>query len=259
MLSFPVYRNQSGYYWCSAVNGLSVTVNASAYLDVQYKPNGMSFTCCPTNTTVLCGRNMVLSCKTDANPAPHVYHCYFNGTFIGMDNLSKYTVIVQADGVFTCVPLNAVGTGDNTTIAVIAVDAPLVDVFPATTYVKEGNSITLSCNTSGKAAPVIAWTKVGSLQVLSHTSLLSVVNVTRPGRADNMIQYRCTASNGVETPSTATVNITVHYLPKAVALLTTPVNTTVLCDSAVMLKCGVDANPDAYIYNFYFNGNFIGN
>ena len=48
-------------------------------------------------------------------------------------------------------------------------------------------------------------------------------------------------------------------LPKAVALLTTPVNTTVLCDSVVMLKCGVDANPDAHTYNFYFDGNFIGN
>lgn len=72
MLSFPVYRNQSGYYWCSADNGLSVTVNASAYLEVQYKPNGMSFASCPTNTTVLCGRNMVLSCKTDATTLHHM-------------------------------------------------------------------------------------------------------------------------------------------------------------------------------------------
>ena len=41
-------------------------------------------------------------------------------------------------------------------------------------------------------------------------SLLSVVNVSRPGTADNMIQYQCKASNGVETPATATVNVTVH-------------------------------------------------
>ncbi|PFX15234.1 Hemicentin-1, partial [Stylophora pistillata] len=103
MLSFPVYRNQSGYYWCSADNGLSVTVSASAYLEVQYKPNGMSFTSSPTNTTVLRGRNMVLSCKTDANAAPHVYHFYFNATFIGVNNLSTYmyTVTVQTDGVYT--------------------------------------------------------------------------------------------------------------------------------------------------------------
>lgn len=36
-LSFEAFRNQSGKYWCSAENGLNVTVNASAYLDVQCK------------------------------------------------------------------------------------------------------------------------------------------------------------------------------------------------------------------------------
>lgn len=78
------------------------------------------------------------------------------------------------------------------------------------TSVQEGNNITLLCNASGKPAPVIAWTKAGSSQVLSHTSLLSVVNVSRPGTADNTIQYQCKASNGVETLATATVNVTVH-------------------------------------------------
>ena len=78
------------------------------------------------------------------------------------------------------------------------------------TSVQEGNNITLLCNVSGKPAPVMAWTKAGSSQVLSHTSLLSVVNVSRPGTADNTIQYQCKASNGVKTPATATVNVTVH-------------------------------------------------
>jgi len=36
------------------------------------------------------------------------------------------------------------------------------------------------------------------------------VNVSRPGTPDNMIQYQCTASNGVETSATDTVNVTVH-------------------------------------------------
>ena len=78
------------------------------------------------------------------------------------------------------------------------------------TSVQEGNNIILLCNASGKPAPVIAWTKAGSSQVLSHTSLLSVVNVSRPGTADNTIQYQCKASNGVETLATVTVNVTVH-------------------------------------------------
>ncbi len=36
------------------------------------------------------------------------------------------------------------------------------------------------------------------------------MNVSRPGTPDNMIQYQCTASNGVEKRATATVNVTVH-------------------------------------------------
>lgn len=35
-LSFPVYRNQSGYYLCVAYNDLNVTLNTSAYLEVFY-------------------------------------------------------------------------------------------------------------------------------------------------------------------------------------------------------------------------------
>ena len=36
-LSFLALRNLSGRYWCSAVNGFTDPVNASAYLDVQCK------------------------------------------------------------------------------------------------------------------------------------------------------------------------------------------------------------------------------
>ena len=37
ILSFKAKRGDSGKYWCTAENGLDVTVNSSAYLDVQCK------------------------------------------------------------------------------------------------------------------------------------------------------------------------------------------------------------------------------
>ena len=37
ILNITVKRSDSGKYWCTAENGLDVTVNASAYLDVQCK------------------------------------------------------------------------------------------------------------------------------------------------------------------------------------------------------------------------------
>lgn len=37
ILSFIAKRSDSGTYWCTADNGVGVTVNTSAYLDVQCK------------------------------------------------------------------------------------------------------------------------------------------------------------------------------------------------------------------------------
>lgn len=37
ILRFKANRTHSGKYWCTAENGLSITVNTSAYLDVQCK------------------------------------------------------------------------------------------------------------------------------------------------------------------------------------------------------------------------------
>ena len=89
-------------------------------------------------------------------------------------------------------------------------DAPTIDVYPRSSIAVEGNNITLSCNASGKPEPVIAWSKVGESTVLSQASSLTVTNVRRPETPENLIQYQCKASNGVESPATAIVNITVH-------------------------------------------------
>lgn len=90
-------------------------------------------------------------------------------------------------------------------------DAPSVDVYHTSSVVVEGKNVTLSCNASGKPYPRLTWTKVGGLgQVLSQTSTLIVNNVSRTVTANNMIQYQCTADNGVGRPATAVANVTVH-------------------------------------------------
>ena len=90
-------------------------------------------------------------------------------------------------------------------------DAPSVNVHPTSSVVVEGHNITLNCVASGRPEPVLSWTKVGeSGLVLSENSSLVLSNVRRPGTLDNMIQYQCTAENGVENPAFAIANITVH-------------------------------------------------
>ena len=90
------------------------------------------------------------------------------------------------------------------------VDPSSVTIPKQEVIVVEGHNTSLTCNVSGKPYPTITWTKRGSSVVLSNTSSLDVVNVSRHDATDNIIQYQCTASNGVGTPATAMVNITIY-------------------------------------------------
>ena len=93
----------------------------------------------------------------------------------------------------------------------LCIDAPSVKVHPSSSVVVEGHNITLNCVAYGIPEPVLSWTKVGeSSQVLSENSSLILSNVRRPGTLDNMLQYQCTAENGVENPAFAIANISVH-------------------------------------------------
>lgn len=63
---------------------------------------------------------MSLDCEANASPEAE-YHFYFNGKFIGNSTSGVFNVTVEADGVYSCVPINAVGTGDNGTVSITVV------------------------------------------------------------------------------------------------------------------------------------------
>ncbi|XP_078379803.1 hemicentin-1-like isoform X4 [Oculina patagonica] len=239
-----VNRSQAGPYQCHASNGIGSNSSRICNLDVLYQPTGTSMTTMPTNTTLLHDSNMLLNCSTDANPEAHVYHFYFNDALTGNSSSGMLNVTVDEDGVYTCVPINTVGTGHNATVSITAVDTPSVDIDTTMTSVIEGNNITFSCNASGKPEPVITWAKVGEAKVLSQSSSFTVVNVSRPETPNNMIQYQCTASNGVGTSATATVNVAVHFPPEIVSA---PSASQVTEGSGAILFCNATGNPQPNI------------
>ena len=75
---------------------------------------------------------------------------------------------------------------------------------------EEGKSIALYCNATGKPDPTLTWTKVGNAGPLSNNAVLNTGILNRNDAINNIIQYQCTASNGVESPVTAVANIIVH-------------------------------------------------
>ena len=74
----------------------------------------------------------------------------------------------------------------------------------------EGKNITLYCKATGKPDPTLIWTKVGNARPLSNNAVLNTGILNRNDTINNVIQYQCTASNGVERPATAIANITVQ-------------------------------------------------
>ena len=84
-----------------------------------------------------------------------------------------------------------------------------VEIKTTADFVVERKNFSLFCNSSGKPKASITWTRVGRSEVLSKTSILTVVNVSRPGTPDNVIQYQCSGDNGVGSPAMAVANITI--------------------------------------------------
>ena len=68
----------------------------------------------------------ILNCSTDANPAAYMYQFYFNDAIIVNRSSGLLNITVDADGVYTCVPINTVGTGHNATVSITMVGKSLM-------------------------------------------------------------------------------------------------------------------------------------
>ena len=96
---------------------MSLKVNVFFFEDA---PDRATLTTVPSNTTLLRDSIMSLNCKTNASPEAE-YYFYFNGKSIGTSTSGVFNVLVEADGVYTCVPVNTVGTGDSATVNITVV------------------------------------------------------------------------------------------------------------------------------------------
>lgn len=74
----------------------------------------------PKNATVLLNSSLILLCVTTANP-PALHHLYFNESYLGNGSSGEFNITVKGDGVYTCVPINAMSTGSNDTLNITAV------------------------------------------------------------------------------------------------------------------------------------------
>ena len=124
---------KNSFFWYVQFN-ISTCFHVNYYHYYRFStdpPTVTTITTLPSNTTVLRDAAVSLKCKTDANPDAHIFHFYLNGSLIANSSSGVLNFIVKADGVYTCVPINTVGTGDNDTVSINAVGKQYTtDVFP---------------------------------------------------------------------------------------------------------------------------------
>ncbi|XP_022778407.1 roundabout homolog 2-like, partial [Stylophora pistillata] len=156
-LSFEANRNQSGEYWCSAENGLNVTVNASVHLDVQFAP---SFTVIPSDLTVREGNEVSFHCSATGNPTPTITWMK-DGMTVASGNVLRFSTKRNQSGVYHCSAVNGLGVNITASASLDVQFAPSLISTPADQTVIEGTKTTFYCNASGNPSPKITWSKDG--------------------------------------------------------------------------------------------------
>ncbi|XP_041960693.1 B-cell receptor CD22-like isoform X3 [Alosa sapidissima] len=133
--------------------------------------------------------------------------------------------------------------GVNISVTDLQVWAPLDTV-------KEGDKVTLTCNTTCTLSndPTFIWYKNGQPVTYKHTTRNNKLQLN-PVSSEDAGNYSC-AVKGDESLSSIAVSLDVRYKPKNVLVSITASSTTEEA-SVVTLTCSSDANPPVHTYTWY--------
>ncbi|NXY27411.1 VCAM1 protein, partial [Pomatorhinus ruficollis] len=200
VLSIPhVHFNDSGLYICEVINPVTnKTEKATMDIVIQGAPVITKLSIEPS-TTVQEGENVSIQCSAESNPPPKIILRRKSDNA----NMGPYSarsillpsVMFQNGGDYECVVENKFGNSKseitlnvkygpkNTMITVIPTDA-----------LKEGETVTMKCTSSGNPAPEISWKKkaaTGESEEISKNATLTIQNLKSQDRG----LYKCEAYN----------------------------------------------------------------
>ncbi|XP_068733593.1 fibroblast growth factor receptor 2-like [Montipora capricornis] len=252
LLNFSIISKEAtGEYICNANNTCGKKQSAVRTIDVQYKPENVYLN---TSSHKLCaGKMVILRCSAgDSNPAVENFKLYKNGlrlanvtvtrANVGVFNQMLYT---QGQHIYSCVAGNAVGNASSSN-TIVEVEAPAsVTVENRTIVVREGDTVTLHCMSSGFPRPSVSWVN-NSNYIMEAGSILNLTNIRRHNR-----EYNCSASNACGNDSRQ-VYIDVQYAAEDTG---GGGNDSVPEGSTKLFLCPVDGNPEPNIT--WYKGNYV--
>lgn len=193
-----VHFNDSGRYICEVINLVTnKTEEATVNIVIQGAPVITKLSIEPS-TTVQEGQNVSIQCSAESNPPPKIIlRRKSDNADIGTSSARSIflpSVMFQNGGDYECVAENKYGNSKSeiTLNVKYGPKNTMITVFPAA--LKEGETVTMKCISSGNPAPVISWKKkkpTGEFEKISKNATITIQNL----KSQDLGLYECEAYN----------------------------------------------------------------
>ncbi len=233
--------NSAGSYTVTITNVDGKVASAAVVLGINAKPRILS---APGNTNTINTSNLTLVVKA-SGAAPMTYIWSANGLVFAVTNngtirLSK--VQTNQAGEYSVTVSNWIGKATasfNLTVA----DPPVFTLNPVSGKVREGDTLTLTANATGKSPMAYQW-KRGAESISGATN--STLTVTNAGASDGAV-YCVTASNADGTRDSSKATVTMLLKP---VFTSQPVSATATNGERVTLRGTVTGTGITYQWQF---------
>ncbi|NXY43225.1 VCAM1 protein, partial [Ceuthmochares aereus] len=219
----------------------------SQKLNANFGPQNTIITASPGKSPIE-GDTLKLTCVTESNPPPHiVWRKHLADDSIQHLIENNVLFIPRArftdSGLYICEVINLVtNKTEKATVNIVVQDGPkntVISVIPSAA-VKEGETVTMKCTSSGNPVPVISWKKkttTGESEEISKDATLTLQNV----KSQDLGLYECEAYNqfGKEEK---TVKLLVQVPPQNITVLVYP-SANVKEGETVIITCSTYSNP----------------
>ncbi|NWS87813.1 VCAM1 protein, partial [Toxostoma redivivum] len=200
VLSIPhVHFNDSGRYICEVINLVTnKTEKATVDIIIQGAPVITKLSIEPS-TTVQEGENVSIECSAESNPPPKIILRRKSDNAdmrpYSARSIPLPSVMFQNGGDYECLAENKFGKikSEITLNVKYGPRNTMITVIP-TAALKEGETVTMKCTSSGNPAPVISWKKkkaTGESEKISKNATLTIQNL----KSEDLGLYECEAYN----------------------------------------------------------------
>ncbi|NXV13517.1 VCAM1 protein, partial [Cepphus grylle] len=219
----------------------------SQKLNANFGPQNTIITVSPDNLPME-GDSLNLTCVTESNPSPQIVwrkHLADESIQHLIENniLSIPHARFNDSGLYICEVINLVtNKTEEATVDIVIQDGPkntMISVIPATA-VKEGETVTMKCTSSGNPAPVISWKKkkaTGEYEKIFEDATLTIQSV----KSQDLGLYECEAYNQFGKEEKV-VNLLVQVPPQNITVLVYP-SENVKEGENVTITCSTYSNP----------------